>query len=120
MFGDVGDIDAEFHADVAAFRLLVKHCEPKADELVEEESLKEWCLRVDRLVGFFHDFQSLQLPESDEASAIKDAIDRFQGLYSVLSSRVFLALFFGKMSLPEIHAASSSAKSIPNPSMPYS
>ena len=86
VFGDARDIEAEFRGDVVAFQLLVKHCEPKADELVEEESLKEWCLRVDRLVGFFHDFQSLQLPESGEVSAIKDAIDRFQGFYSVLSS----------------------------------
>ena len=85
VFGDVRDIEAEFHADVTAFQLLVKQCEPKADELVEEERLREWCLRVDRLVGFFHDFQSLQLPESDEVAAIKDAIDRFQGRYSVLS-----------------------------------
>ena len=66
-------------------QLLVKLCEPKADELVDAERLKEWCLRVDRLVGFFHDFQSLQLPESGEAAAIKDAIDRFQGLDSMLS-----------------------------------
>ena len=85
VFGDARDIEAAFRGDVVAFQLLVKHCEPKADELVEEENLKDWCLRVDRLVGFFHDFQSLQLPESGEVSAIKDAIDRFQGLDSVLS-----------------------------------
>ena len=88
VFGDARDIEAEFRGDVVAFQLLVKHCEPKADELVEEENLKEWCLRVDRLVGFFHDFQSLQLPESGEVSAIKDAIDRFQGLDSVLFFRL--------------------------------
>ena len=36
VFGDVRDINSEFHADVTAFQLLVKHCEPKADELVDQ------------------------------------------------------------------------------------
>ena len=78
VFGAVGDFDVtEFRADVAAFRLLVRHCEPKAEELAGEERLASWCLQVDRLIGFFHDFQSLQLPQGDVAT-VKDAIDRFQ------------------------------------------